>query len=144
MVLFRISVLISLTSGLHNDCLKEKRIFCHRRLILHLLEQNLIELPLTLSPPQAHFVDKGGGQVYNSATRLMFVTGEFDLSGFLIELKRFYLMYSMPAICVSLIDKKAIISNAIFEHIFFAFPNRTHLGSNFRCEYRDTNKSLFL
>ena len=47
--------------------------------------------------------------------------------------------------CVSksLIAKKSIISNAIFERIF-AFPTCTHVCSNFRCMYRDTNKFRYL
>lgn len=43
LVVFLVSLLISLSSSLDNSCVKKKKgkhLFCHRRLILHLLLQN--------------------------------------------------------------------------------------------------------
>ena len=79
------------------------------------------------------FVDKWGWASFiKPPLDWLFVTGKFYLSGYLAELKSHYFVYEMSQnVCIDLIEsliaKQSIISNVIFEHIFFAFPTRTYL-----------------
>ena len=72
----------------------------------------------------------GGGVMYKAATRLMFVTCEFDLSSLLTELRSFHSV--PPNVCVRETDSQKISHfECNFGTYFFAFPTRTQLCSIF-------------